>query len=298
MENLRGALLMTGAMAAFAVEDAIIKGTSTLMPTGQILCFIGLFGTLIFWLILRLRGLPLFTRALISPAVMVRNIGEVFGTLGYVLGFTLGDLSTAAAILQAGPLMVVLGAALFLGETVGWRRWTAVSVGFVGVMIVLRPGTGSFDPVSLWAVVGVAGLSMRDLATRRIKGDVPSLQISASAFAFVVPTGLIMLAMAGDTPVAVGGGAMLGIAGALAFGMSGYMAIVGATRIGELSVIAAFRYSRIVFALILGVVFFAEHPDPATYIGAALIVGSGLYAFWRERRAKARAASLPPQPTL
>ncbi|EAR51665.1 Possible transporter, RhaT family, DMT superfamily protein [Oceanicola granulosus HTCC2516] len=301
MDNLRAALFMTLSMAAFAVEDALLKGIATMIPTGQALMLLGLFGALSYWALLARRGQPMFTRALLGRAAILRNLGELFGTLGYVLAFTLGDLSTASALLQAVPLAVVLGAALFLGETVGWRRWSAVGFGFAGVMIVLRPGIGGADAAALFALLGVAGLAMRDLATRRIPPGVPSLQLSASAFTVVIPAGALMMIFAGDTPVMPSPFVWAGLAATLVVGMTGYSLIVAATRLGEMSVIAPFRYARILFALILATIFFGERPDAMTYLGAGIIVGSGLYAFWREqrlRRRAARAASLQAQPTL
>ncbi|KAA9009065.1 DMT family transporter [Histidinibacterium aquaticum] len=298
MDNLRGALFMTLAMAGFAVEDAFIKALSTAIPTGQVMMLIGAGGLLAYWILLAVRRQKLFTRALLSPAVLFRNLCELLGTLGYVLAFTLGDLSTASAILQAVPLAVVMGAAVFLGETVGWRRWTAVGLGFLGVLIVMRPGAQGFDPATLWALLGVAGLSARDLATRRIPAGVPSMQLSATAFAVIVPAGAVMLIVGGDDLVTPSPMILAGVAGTLLVGMIAYSTIVAATRIGEMSVIAPFRYSRILFALVIAAVFFGERPDAATYAGAALIVGSGLYAFWREAQLKRRTASLARGATL
>ncbi len=180
-ETLKGALLMTASMAGFAVEDALIEGTSALIPSGQVLILLGVFGTLAYWALLRRRGLPLFSPALASRAVVLRSLCELVSTLCYVSAITLGDLSTASAILQAVPLAVVMGAALFLREQVGWRRWSAVGLGFVGVLMVIQPGSAGFDPVSLLAVIAVFGLATRDLLTRHIDRTIPSLQLSAAA---------------------------------------------------------------------------------------------------------------------
>lgn len=299
-DTLRGAALMVAAMLAFSIEDALIKGTATLIPAGQVMMTLGLFGTIGFALLLRHRGQSLFTRALLTPAVLFRSGCELLGTAGFVAALTLGNLSTATAILQAVPLVVVLGAALFLGEQVGWRRWTAVGLGLVGVMMVIRPGAADFDPNSLFALVAVVCLSARDLATRRIPAGVPSNQLSGAAFATTILSGLLLFFLTGERPVIPSPLALGGLAATLVVGMVAYSTIVAATRIGEMSVIAPFRYTRILFALLVATLIFGERPDAWTYAGAALIVGSGLYAFWREAQAnaRARAASLPPQPTL
>ncbi|MBD3677662.1 MAG: DMT family transporter [Rhodobacteraceae bacterium] len=283
MDNLRGAALMVVAMAGFALEDLFIKRLSAEMAVGQILVVLGVGGALAFAAIARAQGKRVLTRELLSKPVMIRNLGELIGTVGYVTAIALTPLSTAAAILQAMPLAVTLGAALFLGETVGWRRWTAICVGFFGVLLILRPGTEGFEPASLFAVQGVIGLAIRDLATRRMPTHISSVALSCYGFAVVVPAGLILLAF-GQPATMPAPSAYVEIAIALFFGMGGYLCIVGATRIGEMSVIAPFRYSRIVFALFIGVLVFAERPDAWTLGGAALIVVSGLYTFAREAR--------------
>ena len=219
---------------------------------------------------------------------------ELIGGISFVLAFTLGDLSTASAILQAMPLAVVGGAALFLGERVGWRRWSAVAAGFVGVLIVIRPGMADFDPVSLWAVAGFLGLAVRDLLTRHMPASLPSLLLSTTAYLAMVPASLIILALQGTPMVWPDPWGWLGCALMVPIGMGAYALIVAATRIGEISVIAPFRFSRIVFALIFAALFFGERPDAWTYLGAAIIVASSGYAIWRERiAARSRAASLP-----
>jgi drug/metabolite transporter (DMT)-like permease len=142
MNNLRGILLMVAAMAGFAVEDALIKAASATVPVGQILLFLGIGGTLAFGTLARLQGARLFTRVVLLRPVLLRNASEMLGTMCFVSAIAIAPLSTVSAILQATPLAVTLGAALFLGAEVGWRRWTAILVGFAGVLIIVRPGHG------------------------------------------------------------------------------------------------------------------------------------------------------------
>lgn len=158
-DNLRGALLMSLAMAGFAIEDMFIKLLAGTLPIGQVLLFLGLGGALVFGTITYRRGEQVISPALLTRAVIIRNLCELVGTVGFVLSFVLASLSTASAILQATPLVVTIGAVLFLGEKVGWRRWTAIGVGFGGVMLIVRPGMAGFEPASLFAVVGVLGLA-------------------------------------------------------------------------------------------------------------------------------------------
>lgn len=290
-ENRSGILLMIAAMAGFALEDMFVKLAARDMPVGQILTIMGAVGAPVFALIARLQGARLLTPALWSRPVLLRNGGELVGTFGYISAVALTPLATASAILQALPLVVTMGAALFLGARVGWRRWSAILAGFLGVLIVLRPGAGDFQPASLFAVLGVAGLAVRDLATRAVPRETSSMVLSAYGFAMTVPLGLAMLAL-GPAPVAVGAQGALWLAGALAMGLGGYWAIVEAMRLGEIAVVTPFRYSRLLFALILGALVFAEYPDSRTLTGAALIIASGLYTFTRERALSRRAAAM------
>ena len=298
VDNIRGSILMVLAMLGFAIEDMFIKQIAGDLPVGQILILLGMGGAFIFGALARLYGDPLFSRDMLHPAVMLRNLGEVFGTLGYVLAVALTPLSSASAILQATPLIVTMGAALFLRETVGWRRWVAVTVGLCGVLLVIRPGLDGFDANSLFAVQGVIGLAIRDLATRRVPIHISSRQLSTYAFLVVIPTGAVMLFfnLAGDTPVMPDTGNAVRMILAVIAGVSGYYAIVAATRIGDISLIAPFRYTRLIFALIIGFIVFGERPDPLTLIGAGIIVSSGIYTFWRE--ARLRRTSLASQPAL
>lgn len=298
MDNLRGATLMVLAMLGFAVEDMLIKQMAGAMPVGQVIFVLGLAGAIIFGGLAKAYGDKLFSPDTRTPALLFRNGAEVFGTLGFVSAIALTPISTASAILQATPLVVTLGAALFLQESVGWRRWVAIAVGLFGVLLIIRPGAESFDAKSLLAVMGVVGLAARDLATRRIDAGTSSRVITFYAFAVSLVTGLILMALGvtGDRPVVPSTTDSLRLIAAVVVGIGAYYMIVMATRIGEMSVIAPFRYSRLVFALIIGVVAFEERPDALTLIGAMIIVVSGIYTLWREQRL--RRASKRYNPTL
>lgn len=285
--NARAAGLMTLSMGLFAIEDAFLKQMTTIMPVAQLLLMLGLLGLAIFWARLAWHGRRLWSPALLHPLVVTRNLGEVVGSFGFVTALAVGELASAAAILQALPLMLVLGAALFLGEKVGWRRWLSVIVGFIGVLMILRPGSDAFQPAALWALLGVAALTARDLATRRIAADIPSDQLSASAYGAMVPVSLVLVLAAPGGVVMPTPGSLLLIAGAAIFGAAGYAALVGSTRQGEASVVAPFRYTRLAFALIVAALIFGERPDTMTLAGAGLIALAGGYAMWREARRRA-----------
>lgn len=284
MDNLRGALLMTLAMLGFAIEDMFIKMMSGALPIGQVLAFLGGGGSLVFGATVLMQKQPLFSRDMLSGPILFRAAGEIIGTLGFVSAIMLTPLSTASAILQATPLVVTLGAALFLGETVGWRRWSAILVGFCGVLLIIRPGLEGFSPLSLFALMGVAGLAVRDVATRRVPASLSSMQLSFLGFLAVVPAGLGLMWATGTAWAPVAPRIALLVVAAVSIGVFAYYAIVAAMRVGDVSFVTPFRYSRMIFALVVGVLVFGERPDLATLLGAAIIIASGIYTVWRERK--------------
>ncbi len=283
MDNLRGSALMVLAMAGFALEDYFVKLLSHGLPVGQILMMLGTAGCLIFAVFTKMGRGKLFTRVLLTRAVMLRNIGEIIAAVSYVTALALADLSTVSAILQATPLAVTVGAALFMGAQVGWRRWSAILVGMLGVLMIVRPGLDAFEASSIFAVVSVAGLAVRDLATRAIPPSVSSMQLSCYAFGTMVPTGAVLLMFHGDltAPEPIGWAYLFG---AMVFGVMAYYFIVGAMRVGEVAAVTPFRYARLIFALILGMTLLGERPDFWTLTGAAIIIASGLYTLIREQR--------------
>lgn len=293
MHNLRAAMLMVLAMSAFAAEDALLKGLSGVIPTGQLLATVGFAGMVVFglWIALGREGLHL--RNLLRPSVALRNLCEALCAVTFVTALATGDLSVASAILQAQPLLMTLGAALVLGEQVGWRRWLSIAAGFCGVLLIVKPGTASFEVSSIFAVVAVLALAVRDLITRRLPPDVGSGLLSAGAFGSMGVAGLVLMAIGGQAAVLPTPGQGALVAATLGFGILGYITMVIATRIAEIAVIAPFRYSRLLFAMLLAVIVFGERPDATTLAGAALIAGAGIYSMWREarlRRARLAAA--------
>lgn len=290
MGNLRGSLLMVAAMFGFALEDVLIKQMAGTMPMGQVLAMIGAGGMINFAVLARLNGHRILSPAFLARPVLLRNLGEVMASASFVVALVLTTLSSASAILQATPLAVTLGAALFLGEPVGWRRWAAIVVGFVGVLLIIQPGLEGFAPASLLAVLAVAALALRDLASRRIAAEITGLQLATWAFASLVPTGVVMMIAFGDPAVMPAAPDVARLAAAFVVGGCGYYAIVGATRTGDVAVVVPFRYTRLVFAMILGAVVFGERPGPLMLAGAALIVCAGLYTIVRETRIRSQAA--------
>jgi drug/metabolite transporter (DMT)-like permease len=284
-DNQRGGLFMIAAMAGFAIEDMFLKTAAQQVPVGQILMIFGTGGAIGFAILAKRQGARLLNPAIFSRAILLRAMFEVMGRLFFTLALALTPLSSVSAILQATPLVVVAGAALFFGEKVGWRRWSAIAAGFVGVLIVLRPGMDGFTPLSVLALLGMLGFAGRDLATRAAPKTLSNLTLGVYGFAVLVPTGAALLAWTGGAMVPDARAGFALAAGTLV-GIAAYFALTVAMRTGEVSLVTPFRYTRLLFALILSVLVFAERPDTATLLGSAIIVGSGIYTLLRGRKAR------------
>jgi drug/metabolite transporter (DMT)-like permease len=285
-DNLRGAAFMVASMAGFAVEDVFLKSASREMPLGQVILIVGLCGAVVFALMARSRGEAIFPPVMFTRPMLIRSGFEVSGRLFYSLAIALTPLSTTSAILQATPLFVVAAAAILFKEQVGWRRWSAVCVGFVGVLIILRPGLEGFSLMSLLAVAGMIGFAGRDLATRAAPKVLSNRQLGIAGFAMLALAGAIVLAYTGGAVLPGAWGLAL-LAGNTVFAILGYHALTSAMRTGEVGFVTPFRYTRLVFAMILAVAIFGERPDLFTLMGSALIVASGIYTLIRGNRRKA-----------
>lgn len=297
MENLRGALMMTAAMASFAIEDTLIKSLTGRVPPGEIISFIGFCGAaiLIGWLVVTRQ--PVIVPVMRTRAALLRTAFEIGGTLFFVSSLALIPITTASAVIQATPLVVAMGGAVFLAQPVGWRRWSAILVGLAGVLLILRPGLGDFQPATLLTVVGMLGLAARDLVTRAIGLRASGVQLTLMAFVALVPSGLFLAAVTGTPLVLLALSDIVILLGCVTVGLAGYLAIVGATRAGDIAFISSFRYTRMVFAVILGGLVFGERPDIWTLLGTLIVICAGLYVLVRERRLASH-ASPPPGPAL
>ena len=283
--DLTGSAFMILAMALFAVEDAFIKSAARSLPVGEVLMLFGLGGALVFGTLARLRGLPLFVPDLLSRPMCIRAVFEVSGRLFYTLAIALIPLSAATVILQATPLVVVAGAAVLFGERVGWRRWAAILIGLLGVVIIIEPGTAGFSLLSLLAVAGMIGFAGRDLASRAAPPTVGTLRLGLTGFCAVIVAGLIVALWDGQALTRPGGGAIFAVVWAVTAGVGAYACLMKAMRTGDVSAVTPFRYSRLLFGVAIGVVVFGETLDTATLSGAGLIVLSGLFIMWRGKPA-------------
>ena len=273
--NLKGAVFMVCAMALFAVEDTLLKQVSVRLPVSEILILFGLGGTVIFALLTWQRGERIFNANLKHPALLIRSFFEVLGRLFFTLSLALTALSTTSAILQATPLLVAAASAVIFREKIAKLRWALIALGFVGVLLVLRPGLDGFTPLSILAVLGMIGFAGRDLATRAAPKGLSYAQLGVYGFAMLIVSGVILLAWRGDVMVPTGYEAMMLIA-AIVVGVAAYTSLTFAMRTGEVSMVTPFRYSRLLFAMILAALVFGERPDAMELLGGAVIVAAGL----------------------
>jgi drug/metabolite transporter (DMT)-like permease len=294
-DNSRGAIFMAICMAGFVLNDAMIKLVTQDIGLFQAIFLRGILASLLIGALAWGRR-QLFYRVSRGDGAMLalRIIGELGGTVCYLTALMHIPIANATAILQALPLAVTLGAAVFLKEPVGWKRYTAIAVGFAGVMIIVRPGAEGFDAYALLAVVSVGFVTLRDLATRRLSGPVPSLFVAFLTAVSIMLLGAVMLPFTDWTPVETSHLTIIAVgASALFFG---YVFSVSSMRVGEVAFVAPFRYTILIWAILLGIVIFGHIPDGWTLVGASIIVATGVFTFYRERRLSRRlVAAASPQ---
>lgn len=281
-DNTRGALLMLAGMAAFTGSDAIMKLLGPQFPLFQTLLWRGVAVSVILTLMAWRMGA---FRVALSGAdrrmILVRSVADTAATWFFLQALYHMPLANLTAIMQALPLTVTLGAALFLREPVGWRRLLAIGVGFAGVLLIVRPDAQGFDLHAFYALLCVALVTARDLFTRGMGRSIPSLVVALANALMVTLFGL--LGSTTETWTLPDTRVLLLLAGTAVCIVGGYLLTVMAVRTGELAAVTPFRYTGLVWALVLGVVLFAEWPDWVTAAGAGLIVGSGLFTLYRNR---------------
>ena len=274
---------MMMSMACFAVEDTFIKLLSARLPATQILFSIGFGGALITLMLAIVLNVNLADKILLNKHIISRTIADLFGALSFTSAMVLIPMSLLASILQATPLFVTLGAAILLGEKVGWRRWSAIFIGFLGVIIILQPGYGSFQLASLLGLAAVLCLALRDVVTRDMATEIPTLTVTFYACLAMGSAGFIAYPFFGPPIMPTTYEAIILICAAI-IGLTGYFLLVLATRKGDVSVIAPFRYSRLLFSLGLASLILGEKLTLPILLGGLLVVSSGIYTFGRERR--------------
>ena len=300
--NLRGALYMTLSMAAFTLNDACVKLVAETVPLFQVIFLRGLCTTILLAIFVQMTtGLrPSWPRR-DRPLIAGRTLAEIAAMVTFTLALTNMAIANATAILAALPLVVTLGAALVFGDKVGWRRLSAICIGFVGVLLIVQPGTDGFNIWSLLVLLSVLVITARDLFTRAFSQAVPTMTVAVLTAGAVCLVGGVLSRL---TPwVALDLRAAALIAAAAVFIIGGYVFGIMVMRVGEVGFVSPFRYTSLIFALILGLVVFDEFPNALALIGGVIVVSTGIFTLLRERmvarasrRSAAKAAITPGAP--
>ena len=287
-DNATGALWMCASTIGFVCNDALMKSLAGEVPLFQAILIRGLLAsaliTLLAWRAGALRARP---DARNRRVIGWRMAGEIGATTLFLTALFNMPLANVTAIIQAAPLTITLAAALFLAEPVGWRRYLAAIVGFAGVLLIVRPGTEGFNIYALVALAAVIFITLRDLSTRALSREVPSLLVTMATAISITLVAAVVTAIRGWEPVETS--AALRLFGAAGFLLLGYHAGVLCMRIGEVGVVSPFRYTNLIWALILGWAFFGDLPSWLTLLGAAIVVSMGLYTLHREARIRKKA---------
>jgi drug/metabolite transporter (DMT)-like permease len=286
--NPRGIVYMMTAMALFVSNDALMKFASQSVPPPQAIFVRGVVVTLLLIALAAAQGQLRHWPKLADRNVLGRTVLEGFGSYGYLFALAHLPLAIALAINMAVPLVVLPLAVVVLAEKVGWRRWSALVVGFAGVLLILKPGPQGVDWWAVLALVSTGAHAMRDVMTRSIPVAIPSVLVATlSAGVLAAGSGVLVL-MSGWQPM--DGTAWASVTAASLVVTGAMYVLVVSTRIGEASVITGFRYTAMLWGIFLGYVIWGYLPDATAWAGMALIVGAGLYAAHRERLRRAAAA--------
>jgi drug/metabolite transporter (DMT)-like permease len=274
-------MAMIAASAFFIVNDVFVKISGAVLPVGEILFIRGAMAVVLVAAFALATGAFRLTSALATWPMVIRVLGEIGATCCFVFGLMHMPIAETFAITQFGPLLLTAASAVFLGERVGWRRWMAAVAGLAGVLMILRPGTDAFTTYALLPICSVFFGVVRDIATRRMAAEVPSVMLAT------ITAGSIMLAGLAQAPFQewqpAGPRVVIELLAAAVFLAAGYVAVIFAVRSGELSAIAPFRYSSILFAIIAGFLVWGELPDLIALLGMGIVTAAGIYTFMRER---------------
>ena len=276
---------MICSMVAFSIADTLIKVSTTFLSPAQVMFYLMFGGMIIFSVSTLLQGNRLIDRRAIAPILLLRYIAEVTGMLGMVMALANVPISTVGAVTQAAPIVAALGAVLFLREKIGWRRWSSIVFGFLGVLLIVQPGAVKFDVAVLWALLALVALSVRDLTTRLAPKDMATTSLATYTVTAALPfiSGWMLLNGESFFPAHTNWVIVLPM---VIIGSTGYLLLTLSLRMAEVSVVMPFRYSRVVFLLGIGAIVFDERPNALMLVGAVLIIASGCYMMWRERIVK------------
>lgn len=287
--NRRGILSMTAAMLLFVANDALVKLISARIPLGQVMVVRGIMVLLVVFCLIWANGHLRYLRSIFRPVILLRGVSDLLASVTYLLALLHMPIGNLTAINMGTPLVMTAFAAIFAHEQVGWRRWAAVIVGFGGILMIVQPRADAFNSWSLVALASMLFVVTRDLSTRNIDRAIPSLVVVFAASVIVTAGAAGMIPFQGWVPLLPGD--YIQLAAAALFLLSGYKLVTDSMRHGELSLVAPFRYSALVWALAAGLMVWGELPNLLAFAGIGVVVCSGLYVLHRERVRRLQAAA-------
>ena len=277
----KGIAAMLAAMGLFTTVDTLIKLTSMGMPLGEMITLRnGIASVLILtyaWIAGGLTLPPDAPRGVLGW----RMVAEMMSTLTFLSALVVLPIADVTGIMQFLPLALTAAAAIFLKEPVGWRRWCAAFVGLGGVMLIVPPGAASRDPAVLLTFAAIGFVVLRDLTTRRVGANVPTLTLTAMSAVATLGAGLVLAPF--ETWVIPSATQLAAMTAAAAALLGAYVFIIIAMRTGEIAAVSPFRYSVILWAVLSGYVFWDKLPSQQAILGIAIVVSAGLSTFWREQ---------------
>ena len=281
-ENRRGILYIVAGMACLVVNDSAVKYVGQSMSVAQLICVRGVMAVAMLFGVAHALGIIGRLPTLLNRAVGRRLVFDCTTTLLFIFSLMHLPIGNATAINLASPLMMALLAVMFLGERPGVRRWIAIAIGFAGIVMVIQPRVDGFNAWSLMCLGATVSQSVRDLLTRSIPPAIPSILIALASLTFITSIAAVGVLIEGWQPIATFELGLLAIAAALL--AAGYFFMIASMRHGEMSVVAPFRYSGLLVALVTGFVVWGDVPNGLAWGGIALLIGAGVYLLHEERR--------------
>lgn len=285
----RGCLLMVIATLLFAAMHAAIRHATQHLPGVEVAFFRNLFGLVVIVPLLVRFGPRLFYTEKFKLHLL-RSLINAVSMVAFFIGLSMTPLARATAIAFTAPLFTALLSALFLGEVFRWRRWTAIIVGFIGALVILRPGADVIDTGSLLVLFSSLLWAMAMIDIKVLARSESSATITAYVTVLMTPLTLVPALFYWQTPSPELWGWLIFIG---VIGTMGQFIVTEAIKLADMTVLMPFDFLKLVWAAFLGMLFFAEIPDLLTWIGAGIVFSASFYIVWREaklRRLQMRAA--------
>ena len=271
----RGGMLMSLSMFCFILNDTVTKLLSTKVGIGEFVFLRGLFATAMILGLVALTGHFRRLHLALDRVVVVRALFDLLATGLFIAALFHMPLPNVTAVMQAVPITATLMTMIVFKERVEAWQLVAIVVGLIGVLLIIKPGTSGFNPAVALAAAAMVAIAIRDLVTRRIGPQIPSAVVTLTTAFLVMLGGALWSAVEGLAPMAPQTAATLALAAA--FLIAGQLLMVQAVRVAGIAATTPFRYTNVVWALVLGWAVFGFIPDSLAFIGIVLIAGSGLY---------------------